>query len=97
MFNVSDPFAQIKLIDSVEHLGLGCYFEDQIKTMLNNLMTSGYVNLVQNDGLHATAVLFRLLRQHRFMISEGMCVNFSHICVDTFKSFSLNMCKRHLK
>lgn len=79
MFNDSESFAQIKLIDSVEHSGLGYHFEDQIKTILNDTMTSGYAKLVQNEGLHASVLLFRLLRQHRFMISD-----------DIFKPFMKN-------
>lgn len=71
-FSETDPLAQIRLIDSVERLGVGYHFKEEIKQMLNDMLISGYHRVVQKDGLHATAVFFRLLRQHGFMISEGI-------------------------
>ncbi|ONK74734.1 uncharacterized protein A4U43_C03F9610, partial [Asparagus officinalis] len=66
----TDPVVQVKLIDSIERLGLGYHFVEEIERLLNNMLISGYHKVVQKDGLHVTAVLFRLFRQHGFMISQ---------------------------
>ena len=72
LFNETDPFAQVRLIDSIEKFGLGYHFDEDINRLLYDMLTSGYHKVVQKDGLHATAVLFRLLRRHGFVISEGI-------------------------
>ncbi|XP_020256537.1 (-)-alpha-terpineol synthase-like isoform X2 [Asparagus officinalis] len=60
------------LIDSIEKLGLGYYFVEEIERLLNDMLISGYPKVVRKDGLHVTAVLYRLLRQHGLMISQDI-------------------------
>nr|WHU05658.1 terpene synthase TPS11 [Freesia refracta] len=76
MFNGIEPLAQLRLIDWVERLGLGYHFEVEINVLLNGLLSVGYHKMVLKNGLHATAVLFRLLRQHGYMVSEEIFYEF---------------------
>ncbi|KZV40306.1 putative terpene synthase 11 [Dorcoceras hygrometricum] len=52
----------MKLIDNLQWLGLGHHFEDESNLWLEKL--SGESASVDEDDLHSTALLFRLLRQH---------------------------------
>ncbi|XP_020256538.1 terpene synthase 10-like isoform X3 [Asparagus officinalis] len=72
LLSETEPVAQIMLIDSIEKLGLGYYFVEEIERLLNDMLISGYPKVVRKDGLHVTAVLYRLLRQHGLMISQDI-------------------------
>ncbi|WOG85269.1 hypothetical protein DCAR_0104457 [Daucus carota subsp. sativus] len=73
--NVVDPLDQLELIDSFQRLGLGYHFEEEIKRTLEKIYNSDSTN---NDkweknllgNLHATALKFRLLRQHGYHMSS---------------------------
>ena len=70
--NVVDPLDQLELIDSLQRLGLGYHFEEEIKRALEKIYNS---DPTKNDkwekNLHATALKFRLLRQHGYHMSSG--------------------------
>lgn len=65
-------FATLELIDKVERLGLAYHFEEDIERALSRC-----VSLVNNNqtltetSLFATALRFRLFRQHGFEVSQG--------------------------
>ncbi|MED6193291.1 hypothetical protein PIB30_017872 [Stylosanthes scabra] len=62
----------LELIDNVQRLGLAYKFDAQIKATLHNLfLKSDFENNNNKNGLHATALAFRLLRQHGFPVSQG--------------------------
>lgn len=57
---------KLKLIDSMQRLGVAYHFEEEIKEAL-----SLYKNEVISWDLHATALKFRLRREHGHSISSG--------------------------
>ncbi|WCJ31656.1 Myrcene synthase chloroplastic [Euphorbia peplus] len=59
---------QLELIDTLQRLGLAYHFQAQIQNVLNTIHI--YNNNESNKDLHATALQFRLLRQHGFNISS---------------------------
>ncbi|XP_010247894.1 PREDICTED: terpene synthase 10-like [Nelumbo nucifera] len=63
----------LELIDNVQRLGVGYHFQTEIKRALESIKDTS-VNA--DEELYATALRFRLLRQHGFQISQ-----------DVFKSF----------
>lgn len=70
--NVADPLDQLELIDHLQRLGLRYHFEGEIKQTLEGI----YINdLAKNDlwekNLQATALKFKLLREHGFHTSSG--------------------------
>ncbi|WCJ22052.1 Myrcene synthase chloroplastic [Euphorbia peplus] len=73
------PLDQLELIDILQRLGLAYHFQDQIlqilTTIFNNKQHSDiYIDISMKNDLHATALEFRLLRQHGFDISpETFC------------------------
>lgn len=63
---VVEPLDQLELIDQLQRVGLDYHFQDEIKHILNNIH-----NVTWDKNLHATALEFRLLRQHGHYISAG--------------------------
>ncbi|CAI9101360.1 OLC1v1038663C2 [Oldenlandia corymbosa var. corymbosa] len=72
-----EPLYQLEMIDVLQRLGVYYHFKDQInsilsaihKEMINDLLNRG--NFVPNGkDLYATALGFKLLRQHGFPLSE---------------------------
>ncbi|KAG9445430.1 hypothetical protein H6P81_016770 [Aristolochia fimbriata] len=63
--------AQLQLVDALQHLGMGYIFEKEIKNVLDDTAE----RIIDGD-LYTTALLFRKLRQHGYMVSQ-----------DVFKSF----------
>ncbi|KAK4478093.1 hypothetical protein RD792_017358 [Penstemon davidsonii] len=57
----------IILIDTIERLGLGYHFEDEIEKQLQQIYKFHHMNSQEYD-LDTTALQFRLLRQHRYNI-----------------------------
>ncbi|KAL8107949.1 hypothetical protein AgCh_024381 [Apium graveolens] len=69
--NMVEPLDQLELIDQLQRLGLDYHFHDEINRTLKNIHT-GLENESWEKDLHATALEFRLLRQHGHYISpEG--------------------------
>ncbi|KAK1368638.1 (-)-alpha-terpineol synthase [Heracleum sosnowskyi] len=69
--NVVKPLDQLELIDQLQRLGLDYHFHDKNNCTLKNIHT-GQNNEIWEKDLHATALEFRLLRQHGHYISlEG--------------------------
>ncbi|KAF8043192.1 hypothetical protein BT93_A1512 [Corymbia citriodora subsp. variegata] len=68
---------KLEQIDAVQRLGLGYHFEPEIKNALQAIIdgatdTAGAFD----DGLHATALRFRLLRQNGFTVEQGVFQRF---------------------
>jgi hypothetical protein len=70
--NASKPLDQLELIDALQRLGLSYHFVDEIKSTLKSLF---YKNHIENTktvhDLYATALEFRLLRQHGYKVPQG--------------------------
>ncbi|XP_033134426.1 LOW QUALITY PROTEIN: beta-myrcene/(E)-beta-ocimene synthase 2, chloroplastic [Brassica rapa] len=80
------PLEQLELVDKLQRLGVSYHFESKI----DNILTDFYRNNVRECGkedLHATALKFRLLREHSFNVTEGLFdVFISKIEDGTFES-----------
>ena len=68
LLNVMDPLAQLEHIDVLQRLGLSYLFEQEIYKILNNFDKD---IAVWNDNLYATALKFRLLREHQYQVPQG--------------------------
>lgn len=67
--NVVESLDQLELIDRLQRLGLGHHFQEEINGILKKIHY-GQIDDNKKD-LHATALEFRLLRQHGIFISPG--------------------------
>ncbi|MBA0557483.1 hypothetical protein Goshw_029795, partial [Gossypium schwendimanii] len=69
--NVVDPLEKLELIDTVQRLGLSYHFGDEIKKTLRNISIDRSSTVASNkDNLYATALEFRLLRQHGYKVNQ---------------------------
>lgn len=76
--NTVGTLAMLELIDNIEKLGLAYLFEHDIVEALD-LIASTHNQSMEKD-LYATALLFTLLRQHGYTISQGtILMNLSNI------------------
>ncbi|KAL2331795.1 hypothetical protein Fmac_019376 [Flemingia macrophylla] len=71
-----EPRSLVEFIDDVQRLGLSHRFEDDINSALQMIVSSEYFKDQSQKSLHETALLFRILREHGFDVSQ-----------DVFKSF----------
>lgn len=63
-----DPLIQLQLIDMLQRLGLSYHFADQIQTILKTIHnTTEEAWKILDNNLYATALQFRLLRQHGYI------------------------------
>ncbi|XP_028102783.1 beta-bisabolene synthase-like isoform X2 [Camellia sinensis] len=67
------PLAKLELIDAVQRLGLKYHFEGEIKQSLDDLIHN---DAWFSDDLHATALRFRLLRQHGYDVPKDVFESF---------------------
>ncbi|CAJ1977811.1 unnamed protein product [Sphenostylis stenocarpa] len=71
-----EPLSLLELIDDVQRLGLTYKFEEDIVKALDEKIVLLNENQKHKGGVHATALRFRLLRQHGFEISQDVFKNF---------------------
>ncbi|CAA3018299.1 terpene synthase 10-like, partial [Olea europaea subsp. europaea] len=66
------PLDQLELIDNLQRLGISYHFENEINQILSVINKKYSENDQQSKikDLYATALEFRLLRQHGFKVSE---------------------------
>ncbi|XP_062011734.1 (E,E)-alpha-farnesene synthase-like isoform X1 [Rosa rugosa] len=69
--------AKLELIDSIQKLGLNSYFEKEIKETLDTIASVELKNnsnpFISSEGdLYATALLFKILRQHGYKVSQDV-------------------------
>ncbi|XP_042388802.1 terpene synthase 10-like [Zingiber officinale] len=68
---------QLQLIDHLQQLGVAYHFKDEIADVLSCLHASlDHVSWQLKDDLHATALLFRLLRANGFSVSQDLLETF---------------------
>ncbi|CAK9321703.1 unnamed protein product [Citrullus colocynthis] len=69
MFAAAEKSSErLRLIDSIQRLGLSYHFEDEINEILEHIQNSSKVDDDEED-LYIIALRFRLLRQHRYYVS----------------------------
>ncbi|MCL7029132.1 hypothetical protein MKW94_026976 [Papaver nudicaule] len=66
----------LKLIDTVQRLGLDYHFRSEIKRALDKIYNNGKDNHFSQDDLAIEALRFRLYRQHGYEISQDVLKNF---------------------
>ncbi|KAK1278626.1 hypothetical protein QJS04_geneDACA022997 [Acorus gramineus] len=66
-----EPLARLELIDTLQHLGIMYHFDKEIKETLLNILKNKDDVLVKKD-LHATSLLFMLLRGHGLEVSQDI-------------------------
>lgn len=66
-----NTLAKLELIDSMQKLGVANYFEEEINEALSTLLSTKYENPTIEEDFYATALCFRLLRQHGYNVSQG--------------------------
>lgn len=69
-----DLLAKLELIDRICKLGLSYLFEEQIREVLVDTVAflKNDTGCLQVKDLYATALCFKLLRQHGYEISQGI-------------------------
>uniref|UniRef100_A0A2N9GH73 Terpene synthase N-terminal domain-containing protein n=1 Tax=Fagus sylvatica TaxID=28930 RepID=A0A2N9GH73_FAGSY len=78
LHNVVDPLEQLELIDILQRLGLSYHFEGEIKRILQDLynINDHGGDVGKTKDLYATALKFRLLRQHGYNVSQEVFNHF---------------------
>lgn len=70
---IDDPLKQLDLIDTLQRLGISYHFENEIKGILERRYRSNQGNnSCKKNDVYATALEFRLMRQHGFSVSPGI-------------------------
>ncbi|GFQ05269.1 (+)-epi-alpha-bisabolol synthase [Phtheirospermum japonicum] len=90
MERTNDPLDQIEVVDLLQRLGIFYHFTDYIDRILGNvnILADGHGRNIDNN-LHATALSFRLLRQHGHKIPTEVFRNFMD---ESGKNFKTNVC-----
>ncbi|XP_019234090.1 PREDICTED: (-)-camphene/tricyclene synthase, chloroplastic-like [Nicotiana attenuata] len=81
----SEELDKLELIDNLQRLGVSYHFNDEIMQILRSI----HLNASSGDSLYATALKFRLLRQHGFHISQDKFKDFK----DEQGNFKQSLCK----
>jgi hypothetical protein len=73
MFNeVVDPLERLELIDILQRLGISYHFDDEIQKTLKGIYNANNGGEMCNkENIYATALEFRLLRQHGYSVPQG--------------------------
>nr|WBW04264.1 terpene synthase [Ficus altissima] len=74
---ITDPLVQLDTIDVLERLGICYHFEDEIKSILEGTYNiNDFESGIWKDNLYATALKFRLLRQHLYPVPQEIFLDF---------------------
>ena len=71
LHKVVDPLEQLELMDTLQRIGLSYHFESETKRILEGLYNNNHGGDLWKENLYATALKFRLFRQHGYSVSEG--------------------------
>ncbi|XP_042981933.1 myrcene synthase, chloroplastic-like [Carya illinoinensis] len=93
LHKVVDPLQQLELIDIIQRLGISYHFESDIRTILESSIYNanyqgGYMGK-KADNLYATALAFRLLRQHGYSLPQEI---FNHFKNNELGCFEQSLC-----
>lgn len=66
-----DHVDQLDMLDILERLGVSYHFNNEIRSILESVHDNIH-QLKRKKNLYATALAFRMLRQHGFKISTGI-------------------------
>ncbi|KAF8409382.1 hypothetical protein HHK36_005457 [Tetracentron sinense] len=85
--NTVEPLARLELVDVLQRLGLAYHFEEEIKRALETIYISS--NKWRKEDLYATALHFRLLRQHGYQVPQEVFSSFK----DKMGNFKAPLCE----
>lgn len=92
----TDPFDQIELLDVLQKLGIFYHFTHYVERILKNIHILGDSHGWNIESLHATALRFRLLRQHGYNVSAGTARNSNFVHQMNFhRTMFHQMCCMH--
>ncbi|KAL5731031.1 hypothetical protein ACHQM5_003794 [Ranunculus cassubicifolius] len=80
-------YTKLVVIDDLQRLGLGYYFEKEIKRSLDIIFTCDDAH--NEDNLQSISLYFRLLRQHGYKISQDIFKRF----MNEDGSFRIELCE----
>jgi len=72
MYKETELVAQLEFVNALQHLGVAYHFQKEIKDVLGSIQIKNNACTILAENLHATALLFRLLREHGFQVTQGM-------------------------
>ncbi|KAL5568209.1 hypothetical protein UlMin_024784 [Ulmus minor] len=85
--NVRDPLSKLEHIDILQRLGISYHFEDQIKTILEDIYNKCCCDDTwKKNNLYAYALAFRLLRQQGFWLPQEVFKGFKDEKTGNFKA-----------
>ncbi|KAH1091898.1 hypothetical protein J1N35_019155 [Gossypium stocksii] len=88
---VMDPLEKLELIDTLQRLGLSYHFQDETKRILEDIHIRADQSkaLWKEGNLYATALEFRLLRQHGYNLTQEVFSGF----MDEMGNFKSSLCE----
>ncbi|KAM3730598.1 hypothetical protein ACB098_12G099300 [Castanea mollissima] len=90
LHKVVDPLEQLELIEILQRLGLSYHFEEEIKRIIDGVYNNDHGGGTwKTENLYATALKFRLLRQHGYSVSQEVFNSFK----DERGSFKACLCE----
>ncbi|KAK4276029.1 hypothetical protein QN277_019025 [Acacia crassicarpa] len=72
LLKLENPMDQLELIDILQRLGVDRYFGLEISNIIKSVFKKCKDTLKTNNNLYATALEFRLLRQHGYDVSSDV-------------------------
>ncbi|KAI9086077.1 hypothetical protein K1719_032154 [Acacia pycnantha] len=77
LLEIVNPLNQLEFIDTLQRLGIGHHFKEEINKIMENVYNNNVVDKFKSkQNLHETALEFRLLRQHGYDISTDVFEGF---------------------
>ncbi|KAL0398702.1 UNVERIFIED_CONTAM: Tricyclene synthase Oc15, chloroplastic [Sesamum radiatum] len=71
-----DPSESLVLVDAIQRVGLGSYYEEEIESLIQKHYVASCASIYGYYSLRDVSLLFRLLRQHGHYISPDVFNNF---------------------
>nr|CAD1840985.1 unnamed protein product [Ananas comosus var. bracteatus] len=78
MYKKDEPAAKLKLVDALQRLGIAYHFEKEIKNMLSSISIDD-AKVAFEEDIFLMALLFRLLRENGFSVSQDLLSGFKDI------------------
>ncbi|XP_059431229.1 myrcene synthase, chloroplastic-like [Corylus avellana] len=74
-----DPLERLKLIDILQRLGISYHFDDEIQRTLEGIHNANHSGkMCKKENIYATALEFRLLRQHGYSVPQEIFNSFKN-------------------
>ncbi|WRX07557.1 Terpene synthase [Theobroma cacao] len=86
---VLDPLEKLELVDTLQRLGLSYHYENDTKRILESVNAEESNVVWKKGNLYATALEFRLLRQHGYKVTPEVFSSF----MDEMGNFKAGLCE----